>query len=445
MTQAQPGDCIALAPGSYDLVVAIAGGVHLLGKSYDVVHVRGVVIAAGSGSVVRGLEVGIGVAPADCGLAEHCEKEEQRCEAQACGPGYLRALDYQCNLQECLSGASEGVILEGAGDVLLEAVRIVNSTASAVELRGGASVTMRSSELRGAGTYGIEAFSGARVELDRTIVFDSAGPGVWAECVGCPCAETFEVVLRSSVVRGNEIVGVALVGVDAVLDGLDVLNTLLRPNTFVAGGGMWIGGCSAVTAGAVRINDNTAYGLLIDGSSAASFGADEHGGPVEVSGNQIYGVWVHDTQDRQVRLENFLVAENSVVGLGFSGDTRSLVIRGGRVERTLLEVIPVLVEGAAAPAEIGDGISWQDGASATIQGLVLDGNPRAALIIDGPCGPGSSISNLTLTGGDEAKAFLQQNLPEGGPSPTVEDTTKPLEEHAGSVFVVPPAPASSAP
>src|SRR5262245_7329394 len=51
---APSGACIALAPGTYP-EVSLPGGVSLLGRGAGFVTVRGVVIGAGTGTVVRGL------------------------------------------------------------------------------------------------------------------------------------------------------------------------------------------------------------------------------------------------------------------------------------------------------------------------------------------------------------------------------------------------------
>src|SRR5262245_54308252 len=56
---AKPGECILLAPGSF-AAVSLPGGASLIGAGFDQSTVAAVEIAAGSGSVVKGLTVGAG-------------------------------------------------------------------------------------------------------------------------------------------------------------------------------------------------------------------------------------------------------------------------------------------------------------------------------------------------------------------------------------------------
>ncbi|HLM74042.1 MAG TPA: hypothetical protein VK459_15155, partial [Polyangiaceae bacterium] len=76
-----------------------------------------------------------------------------------------------------------------------------------------------------------------------------------------------------------------------------------------------------------------------------------------------------------------------------------------------------------------------------IDGVRLGGNARSSVLIDGAAADGSSISNLTLEGGDELKGVVQQNVQAGAGTPTVGAGAPSIMSTATELFAVPVAPA----
>jgi len=66
--------------------------------------------------------------------------------------------------------------------------------------------------------------------------------------------------------------------------------------------------------------------------------------------------------------------------------------------------------------------------------------PRAtASTYDGPVGEGSSISHITLAGGDEVCGIVQQNLPPAGQQPEI-TTSEAISTSSDESYPVPEDP-----
>jgi hypothetical protein len=103
-------------------------------------------------------------------------------------------------------------------------------------------------------------------------------------------------------------------------------------------------------------------------------------------------------------------------------------------------VLPaILPDGTPGSDELGDGLSWLGGATATIDGLTLSGNFRTSVLINEPVGVGSTIKNPVLSGGDDQKGILYQRVPTGGQLPTVEGAAAPTESPTILSIAVGPA------
>jgi len=390
-SKAASGSCIALAPGSYGKV-DLPAGVSLLGRGSEFVHVDGVKVAAGSGAVVRGVSVGAG-----------------------------------------------GVVLDGALDARLEAVRITASGQSGVDLGGGSSATLAHVEIGGSSLYGLRAVDAAKLSVEASVIADSKGPGLWAECSGgCACTERGSVSLTGTVLSGNQLVGAALVGVDATFDGVEIRGTL--PRSLVGGGGVSVASCATLTATDTTVADNRMYGVLVDGSSAKLGGPSAEEG-VEISGNHV-GLWVQGQAadgSQSVEVNHARLLGNSGVGIGSSGDIVGFVIYGTEIRNTKSENLTVDEGGQKT---VGDGLVWGAGAQIAIDGLTLEGNERQSILIDGAAGEGSKIANVTLAGADAQKGILQQSVMSGTDAPEVGAGAPPVTQKSEKVLPVPTAPAA---
>jgi hypothetical protein len=378
---AKTGTCLALAPGHYG-VVSLPGGVSLLGRSATAVTVDSITVTAGAGTVLRGLGVGAG-----------------------------------------------GVELLGATGVRIESVRVTGSPSvkrDGIALDPGASATIVSSSIEGAGRVGVFA-KDADVTLDRCVVSGAQVTGVWIEgssCDGtCACPGSPTLTMKSSVIRDNHVFGLSTRGATANLSCTDVIGTRSGDTVMTGqrGGGVSATECSNVIATKLRVLDSADWGVLIDGSTAKLGSETSPDETVEISRNR-RGLWVqnvvHNTACQSiggcVAVHNGTLAENLGVGIGIAGETRGMIICKASVLGTLNDMLPVSDEnGKIGGSEaVGDGVDWLDGSEVVIEALTLSGNQRQSLLIDGPVS--GKIGSLTLAGGEEP--ILQQNLM-GGEKP----------------------------
>ena len=390
LAASQPGSCVTLVSGNYEDVV-VPSGVRLLGKGADFVTVSRVELAAGSGSMVRGLTVGAG-----------------------------------------------GLHVMGTTDVEIDAVRVSGTTSDGIEAAAGSRVTVSRSEITGAGRYSIGAMDAAGLTVQATVIELANGPGIWVQCAnGCDCASEVDVTIADTVIRNTKVVGLSLVGVHAT-----VSNVVIRDNSvngsFQPGGGASISGCSVVEASGLSIVDNTNFGLLVDDSSA-TFQPASSGVSLEVTGN-LRGVWLQHigvSSTQQVLLDGATVSDNEGVGLGISDGALGVTLRACSIANTSMIALPVKVNGVSTGAqEVGDGLNWLDASQVVIDGLTVSNSARASLLIDGEVGEGSTVSTVSLSGGDEAKGIVQQNLPEGGRQPTVSDDAPSVDATLEEMYSV---------
>lgn len=392
LASAQAGSCVALAPGSYG-DISLPGGVSLVGKGASEVQVKSVVVGVGGqGAVVRGITVTGG-----------------------------------------------GIVVNGSDSQIVSS-RVDGSSGVGVEVAAGASVKIVQSEVVGSGTYGVRAFDTGAVTVEGSIISGSQGPGIWAQCAaGCDCLAMPQVSITRTILRDNKIIGASLVGVAATVTDVDVRDNSEGAN-FEASGGVSISGCSTATASGLRVIDNSSFGVLIDNSSAtiSSTGGGKQG--IEVSRN-FMGVWVqHVTDTQEVKLDGMTVDKNQAVGLGASGQSRGIICWNSAITGTQKTSIPVLKGGVASAEDVGDGISWLEGSQMALDNITLSANSRASVLINGNTASGSSISNITLSGGDEALGIVQQNVPASPQSPSVGAGAPAITTSGVEKFAVPVGP-----
>lgn len=378
---ASAGTCITLAPGSY-AAVTLPGGVSLLGRSADDVKVAGLVLDSGEGAVVRGVGVGAG-----------------------------------------------GIEVNGATGVRIESVRITGDAATfrdGIALHDGAEATIVTTTIASAGRVGVDA-DGSSVFLHRTIVSGGAYGGVWAqgpECApDCQCPERPAVGLTSSVLRDNAYVGLVARGVSLTLEGTDITATAsVESGPLIGEGGLGVSvdSCSIAAAKRVRVLDNLAWGVLVDGATAA-LGGEGEDETIEISGNEARGLWIQNVScgtGQCVTLHHGTLDGNLGVGIGVSGSAQGVILCKTAVTGT--KAIALSVENGTGDSPlVGDGIDWLDGSDVTIEEVTLAGNERQSLLIDGPVTKGT-IKSLILSDGDGDRPPLQQRVMEGDGQPANE-------------------------
>jgi hypothetical protein len=389
---ATAGTCIVLAPGSYS-EVALPGGVSLLGKSADDVSVSGVTLGAGDGAVVRGLTVSTG-----------------------------------------------GILVNGAQGARIEAVRVTGAEAVGIQIAAGSSVSLVTSTVEASAHHGVAVADGALVTIQQTILADNGGPGLWSACsADCACTARPDVAILASFVRDNHIGGVVVFTTDLSLQDVEITGTLPGDdwNFGLGGGGLSVAVCSDLSAMRLRSLDNTRYGVLIDDSSAQV--GDPAGEPgIEISRNKI-GFWAQNISKsaaQTVNLDGATLESNEGVGVGVDGDSMGLIICKSGISGTTMGG---LIVAGGDSQEIGDGILWLGGSEVLIDDVTISGSARASVLIDGEAG--GALSDVTLSGGDEAKGIVQQNYA-GGMQPQIGENTPALTSEAAELFTTPEAPES---
>lgn len=394
-SSASAGACIALAPGSYG-AVTLPGGVSLLGRAAADVRVNGVALGAGSGAVLRGVTVGAG-----------------------------------------------GVRVDGATSATIESTRVEGSAGVGVDVAPGSSVTIIKSEIKNATYHGIKAADATDVRVERTIIEGSQGPGVLSACsVDCSCGDAIKLSVTSSILRENHIGGISVFGAVAKLADVDILSTR-RGDAWhytEGGGGLSASACSTLSAVRTRVMGSEKYGVLVD-SSSATLGSPLEEDGISVTGN-VMGVWVQNISKvapQTVMIENAVVDANEGVGFGVSGESRGIIICRTAIRGTSEKALPV--KGAIGSVQkVGHGVAWIEGSEATFTGVTLSGNALASVMIDGEAD--GSLSDLTLTGGDEQKGVVQQSY-KGGKQPAVAGSTPALKTNSAELFQIPLAPISA--
>ncbi|WP_441287252.1 right-handed parallel beta-helix repeat-containing protein [Sorangium sp. KYC3313] len=393
---ASPGTCIVLGQGGYR-AVTVPGGVSLIGASADAVTIDGITLEPGAGAVVRGLTVG-----------------------------------------------QEGVSVKGATGVRIDSVRIVGARdypRDGVEILEGSSVDIVNSEIVGSGRVGVFAMD-SNVSLERSVVSGAQGGGIVVErrepCdeVDCTCTSRPALMVKSSVIRRNHIVGVSLHSATASLEDVDVIKTengdLIQKGEY--GGGISAAECSTVhRASKVRVLGSRSYGILIDRSMA--WLGDEHAEDdfIEIGGNTL-GLWIQNTlipaegspdecyhhetnQPCTVTLHNGKLERNFGVGIGVAGESKGIILCKSSITHTANHNLEI-IEASGLDRKFGDGVEWLDGSEVFIDGLTLGGNARNSLLIDGPA-VGEIKGLRLLSAADELP--LQQNVTEEAAHPTAMD------------------------
>jgi hypothetical protein len=387
--EAAAGTCIALAPGSYG-EVTLPGGAILTGGDAADTTVGSVTLLAGAASVVRGVHVA--------------------------GVVKVRA---------------------DAVDVRLERL-LVTGSKNGVQAEAGASFTLVDSELRDVPENAVLIVDAARARIERTSIVNSGGPGIWAQCsAGCACASPPVLELAGVTLSDNAFVALSLHGVNASLAGVTITHP--RAAGFQYGGGVAAAACSTVNAQGLTVDGAESFGLLMDSASGHLGGMGDENGIIIIN-NRGGGVWFQKVVD-PLTLENATLSDNAVSGIDIGGGSRGIIIINNRVGGTASASFQAIgyIGAAGTPAPvglqtIGDGLIWGEDAEVQIDGLTLSGSGRNAFLIDGAVASGSTVANVVLEAGDDAKGIVQQRAsgaaegPETTNAPDVQQSTEALHD-----------------
>jgi len=395
IASATAGTCISLSPGAYG-PASLPGGVSLLGKSAADVAVEGVTLNEGVGAVVRGLTIGAG-----------------------------------------------GLKISGATGAQVISVLIADSAVEGINVAPGSAAKIISSTVRGSSRYGLRVADGAAVTLDTSIIEGSEGPGIWSACsTACAaCTAPPKISVTSSIIRDNHVGGVALFTTWATLENVDIRRTKpgAKWHSEMGGGGLSVMSCSNLVASSLRVHDSASYGVLVDGSSTNMSSESAPDGDIDIRRN-LMGVWVQNVAAPQsVVLTRARIDGNKAVGVGTSGSTRGFIFRRSTVQNTLLQAVPAESGGSPIGSTmVGDGFVWRDNSSVTIEAIEFSNNARTSILVDGPAE--GSISSLQLSGGDEQKGIVIQNVTGKDAKPDVDEGAAPLNTSKYETFAIPTAP-----
>jgi hypothetical protein len=404
IASAAAGDCIALAPGRYK-GVDVPAGVSLLGRSASEVKIAALTL--GTGARVRGLQ------------------------------------------------AEGGIAIGASTDVVVDAVRMQGGP-NGLSCGAGASATVTRSEIVASEVYGLVARDAASLTLERSIVRQAGGGGLWVQCdAGCDCVAKPSVSLDHVLFEENAFVAISLQGTRATLGHVNMLDTHRRDSDFALGGGLALTHCSELTYAKLMIRaaasgtdtPNTGYGMLIDSSSAGPLGSGlEEKGIIIVNGKR--GLWIQGTgappqePEQPVVLDGLEVDGASVVGVGFDLGAQGIIIVNGKVGRTSAFNGPTLHrddEGMVSlgAASLGIGLVWKAASAVTIESLELSASATHSFIIDGPVGAGSAVNSIALSGGDEDKGIVQQFVQPAEATPTTGANVPAIQQSAQPITDVP--------
>jgi hypothetical protein len=388
LASAPLGACVVLERGSYG-AVSLPEGVHLLGEGPDVVSLESLHMGAG---VAAGLEVRGGI------TAE---------------PSFARSVLAAVRVT---GGESYGVLASGELELY------------AVEVSGAAG--------------GVGLLPGATATLEALWVHDVGGPGVALDC-DVDCGSCGSITLASSRIERATHVGLFGAGAAVTLADVEIEETRVDGLEAASGAGVVVTQCSTLDARRAAISSNAYVGLFVDGSGAHLGDPSEERGII-IYGN-VFGVWLSGVgvaePAQEVRLEGVAIEGNEGVGLGIDGASKGIIIYGSEIRDTAARTVPVFGGGAE---EVGDGLQSRALSAFVIDGLVLGGNARRSVLLDGACGEGSSLAHVTLEGGDEALGLLQQSF-DGVGAPALGASVPALESSAEALFALNQAPSSVAP
>ncbi len=337
----------------------------------------------------------------------------------------------------------EGTVEVNGDGARLKYVHVTDQPSDGVTVAAGGEVTLEGSTISEATRYGILGTDSGSVTMIRSAVTGGAGPGIWMQCDGdCDCSGAPpRLTLDQVAVRGNALVGVALLGTRADLTTVQIANTTVGDN-FEAGGGLSIARCSDVTATDLRVENNSDFGVLADNSDVTLGGPGSDEG-VTINGN-LRGIWLQNISSKAshtATIQNATLTGNQGIGIGMAGalGEKSIHISDVTIADTEGISLPNLVGGVSAGVIcMADAVLWLNGVEAHLENVTTTGSGRIGVLIDGAAT--GSLQDVKLTGGDENGGIVQVNYT-GGPQPdatgSTPDITVTEDEKPAGGFVGP--------
>jgi hypothetical protein len=311
------------------------------------------------------------------------------------------------NFGEINLPASVSLIGKGSSSTTVAAVRVTPGTATirglkvagaGISVTGKGALTVDASMIANSSGPGISAID-SDLTVTRTTINDSASFGIAANCKA-DCMARPNLSLRRVALRGNKAVGVWAHGVNASFDGVQVTQT--RAVNFLYGRGFEVAEGGSVKATHFAVLDNEDVGVYVDSASAelSSFAVS----------NNIRGIQLQAIPAAGAKLNDFVVENNSALGIGITKGSLGIIVQGGLVASTRPMKVPVDIGGVQ---EVGDGINWLGGSEVTILNTVkIQSSARRAVIIESNS---KGKFEGTLSGGDETRGIIVQ----GGLEPSM--------------------------
>lgn len=219
---------------------------------------------------------------------------------------------------------------------------------------------------------GVEVEDGDLLVNESTLA-NGGGAGVLVAChAECPPGERPRMTLRQAWIHDAHRIGAWAFGVDADLRDVVIQDT--RPQNFLFGRGFEASNRATVQAAFVRIENSGDVQLSVFGS-AGTFGPG-----IELRGSG-RGVHLGSIPEGGAVLDGFTIDGAQGIGVGIDASSLAVVLRNGTIHGTQMVRMPSAVGGME---NVGDGVSWADGAQASIEPTVVIGKSarRAATIRD---------------------------------------------------------------
>jgi hypothetical protein len=336
------------------------------------------------------------------------------------GAVHFQRLELQGDASVCRATVAAGVGVDGVG-AELKYVAVDGGAGDGVLVRAGSGLRLVGSTVTHAVRYAVSAFDAVRLEVIDSRIEANAGPGLWMQCAsGCDCNHSSDLVVHNTLIRDNALIGMSIVGTNAVLSRLQIDTTTGGAN-FQNGGGIAASGCSVVAADNVRVESNADYGILMSQAGGAM-------DCVHVAGN-LRGIWFQGSPNEPMpdgALRRATVENNDGVGIGLGcrvapPSSGAITVENSSVADTHNIPLPVLINGVSAGTElVGDGIHWDGGIEGHFSDIAIVNSDRAGVLIDGP-----AIGTLHNVIPDSGR-IVQTNYA-SGPQPTVSGGTPPIE------------------
>lgn len=354
--KAVAGDCIALAPGSYERAV-LAGGVSLLGAGAERTTIQttagqtGLFIEDGSGGTLRGFAI--------------------------TGPGYgiavkkvtgltLTQLRFQGQRPTAIDVRQSTGLKISRVEVLQTAPGTGGGSVGLL-LGEGSSATVELAYFSDCGGQGILVHE-SRLDMTASLVEKSGRYGVVIQCSqNVACANALASSLDRVELDQSAGVGLLVIGAKLQAQRLKVGHTTLSNNI---GRGVELQNDAAVELSSSHIHDSGSQGIVVMAATGKLQDTT-----VEQSG--AHGIWIQNIANGTLALSNTKVIGSVGAGIALT-QSSGVSITGGS-----LSGVKNMMDLSTPNFDlIGDGLQIMDNSEATVQGVTISGVERVGLLID---------------------------------------------------------------